>query len=247
MPDILIFLIYALLPAFGNLAGALLAESVRPPRWVIGAALHGAAGIAIALISIELMPRILKGLPMWAIATAFLAGAIVSFAMARGVRIVQSSGQDDNNGAKFRAWMVYAAIGADLFSDGMMTGAGGAVALNLGFLLAAAQLVANIPGGFAATANLRQYNVQRKRRIIISAAMFTPVLISALFGFAVLRSAPPAVQSAALAFIVGVLLLATIEDMVPEGDAPRPPRWSSTLAFSLGFTGLMLLSSYLSV
>lgn len=242
MSDFFVLLCYALLPGLGNFTGGMLAESIRPPRWIIGAALHGAAGVAIALISIELMPRILETVPIWGVVLSFLFGAAASFAMARGVSAMQSG----SNGDRFRAWMVYAAVGADLFSDGMMTGAGSAVALNLGLLLAAAQLLANVPGGFAAAANLRRHRVERRRRILVSAAMFLPVLASAALGFLMLRGAPDVVQSAVLAFIVGVLLLATIEDMVPEGDAPRPPRWSSTLAFAAGFAGLALLSRYLS-
>ena len=36
----LLVLAYALLPALGNLTGTALAENLRSPRWVIGAALH---------------------------------------------------------------------------------------------------------------------------------------------------------------------------------------------------------------
>ena len=55
----------ALLPAGGNIIGSLLAESVHPPKWLVGAALHAAAGIAIALVSIDLMPRILAETAVW--------------------------------------------------------------------------------------------------------------------------------------------------------------------------------------
>lgn len=230
---------YALLPALGNLAGAVIAENTRAPRWVIGAALHGAAGIAIALISIELMPRILRTLPMWGVVVAFLAGALASLALARTVSAVRGKG------AASRAWMIYVAIGADLVSDGTMTGAGSAVALEVGLLLAAAQLIANIPGGFAATANLRSHGVGRVQRLLASALMLAPVVASAALSFVILRDVSELVQNAVLTFIVGVLLLATVEDMIPEGDAPRPPRWSSTLAFALGFAALALSSRYL--
>jgi hypothetical protein len=43
----------------------------------------------------------------------------------------------------------------------------------------------------------------------------------------------------------GLLLVTTIEDVVPEGDAsPRLPRWISTTAFAAGFVGLAVLSTY---
>lgn len=232
---------YALLPAIGNLIGSLLAESLRTPRWVVGAALHGAAGIAIALVSIDLMPRILAHTPIGIIMLAFLLGAAATLLITRGVAGVR--GRVEQSGA--RAWMVYVAIAADLVSDGLMTGAGTSVAPGLGLLLAAAQSVANVPGGFAATANLRKHEVARRYRLGMAALMFVPVVVSAVAGFVLLGTASDTGRHAALAFIVGVLLLATIEDIIPEGDAPRPPRWISTASFAAGFAALGLVSAYL--
>lgn len=237
MEHIGLILLYALLPAAGNIAGALLAEGVKPPRWVIGASLHGAAGIAIALISIELTPRILEATTVWVMIAGFLAGAAASYYLARGVNLIRSRA----SGANFRAWMVYVAVSADLFSDGLMTGIGSATALKLGLFLAASQFLANIPGGFAAGANLRANRAPQRQRIMAAFLLCAPALVSCLVGYVILRGAAPALQYGALAFVVGILLLATIEDMIPEGDAPRPPRWSSSLAFAIGFCALAAL------
>ncbi|WP_205470541.1 hypothetical protein [Breoghania sp. L-A4] len=141
--------------------------------------------------------------------------------------------------------MVYFAVMADLFSDGMMTGAGSAVGTELGFLIGATQAVANIPGGFAATANFRDDRMPRWRRMAMAGLLLVPTLASALFGFVLLRGGGAWFQSAALAFIIGLLLLATVEDVLPEGDAPQPPRWISTAAFAGGFAAMALLSGYL--
>ncbi|WP_205470542.1 hypothetical protein [Breoghania sp. L-A4] len=84
MSDTTTVLIFALLPVLGNFAGSLLAECIHTPRWLLGAALHGAAGVAIALVSIDLMPRILQSAPMWLLVLAFLAGAFVSVMLYRG-------------------------------------------------------------------------------------------------------------------------------------------------------------------
>jgi ZIP family zinc transporter len=239
MTDILVVLALAVLPALGNLAGTLLAEMVLPPRWVVGAALHGAAGIAIALITFDLMPLIIDTVPLWNIVAAFALGAAVSVGLAYAIR---SIGQRSESG-EFHAWMIYMAIGADLFSDGMMTGAGTAVNINLGLLIALAQLVANIPGGFASTANLRRRKVTRRIRVIASAFMFSAVIASTMLGFLLLRDNTQEVQNTVIAAIVGLLLLATVEDIIPEGDAPRPSRWLSSLAFTTGFVGLAVASS----
>lgn len=60
-----------------------------------------------------------------------------------------------------------------------------------------------------------------------------------------LRESTVAVQNTVIAAMVGLLLLATVEDLIPEADAPRPSRWVSSLAFTLGFIGFALASSYL--
>src|SRR5690606_8080490 len=105
--------------------------------------------------------------------------------------------------------------------------------------------VANIPGGFAATANLDPERYSSRRKILVAASMVIPVTGSALAGLWLLGDASPRVQHAALMVIVGILLLATVEDMIPEADAPQPARWLSTSAFTLGFAGMALSSHYL--
>ena len=72
-----------------------------------------------------------------------------------------------------------------------------------------------------------------------------PIFVSAMIGYLALRDAPDWVQGLAIAAIVGLLLTATIEDLIPEGDAPRPPRWASTVVFASGFSGFVLLSTSL--
>jgi ZIP family zinc transporter len=240
MNEFVIVVLYAVLPAFGNLVGALLAERVDPPRWAVGASLHGAAGITIALVSIDLMPRILDALSAWVAVVAFVGGAAISVLLAHAVGATRRV-QDNAS----RAWMVYAAIGADLVADGMMVGAGSAIASALGLMLAAAQALANIPGGFAAGANLRAREVARSRRIATAWLMFVPVLTSAGAAFALLAGSSPQAKTVVLALLLGVLLLATIEDISPEGDAPRPRRWISSACFAAGFGGFVLLSSAL--
>lgn len=237
MNDFLRVMLFAALPALGNIGGVALAELMRPPKWVSGALLHGAAGIAIAIVATELMPRSTAMISMWALALAFIVGAIASLGLANLVNSVSQ-----HAGGTTGAWMVYAAIMADLVSDGLIVGAGSAASLELGVFLAGAQLIANMPGGFAASSNLRRRHVTRRMRLLAGALVSLPIFVAAAFGFLVLRAAPDLVQGLCLAAIAGLLVAATVEDLVPEGDAPRPPRWSSTLALAIGFAGIAALS-----
>lgn len=233
-------LMYALLPAVGHSLGALLAECVRPPRWVVGVALHGAAGIAIALVSIDFMPRVLKTVPMPILLSAFVAGCFLSLAAWRAIKVLKKP-----LGSSAGALAAYGAVTIDLISDGLMTGAGAAIEARLGLFLAAAQAFANMPGGFAVTADLSHDNISRFKRLSIAAGLVVPVSVAAVTGMLALQGRSDMVQNTVLMVIAGMLLLATIEDTIPEGDAPRPPRVISTIAFGSGFVALALSSHYL--
>ena len=57
MSDDLLVLRIAMMPAAGNFLGGLVAEMFRVSARTLSRALHAAAGIVIAVVGIELMPR----------------------------------------------------------------------------------------------------------------------------------------------------------------------------------------------
>jgi ZIP family zinc transporter len=231
----------ALLPVGGMLLGALSAEWWRLSHHAIGAVLHAAAGVAVAVVSVELMPRIVQDIAPWQLAGAFLLGAAASVAMVAVVKYAVRNLRLGEAGP----WKVYLAVAVDLMGDGLMIGIGSAVATGLGVMLGLSQVVANIPGGFVALANLRDKGVSRSIRLGATASLAVPVLIGAALGFWLLRGQSVDLQNAALAFVVGMLLLATIEDLVPEADEPHTRRLITTAAFAAGFTFFALISPYL--
>lgn len=239
--DILLPIAIALLPAIGTIIGGLIAESTKAPKWVVGAALHAAAGIAIAVVSVDLMPRIMDEGAVLAAMLAFATGAAFSVLLVWGVRYAQRHA--DGHQTATGVWMIYAAIAADLFGDGLMTGIGYSVSSSLGVILGLSQLIGNIPGGFGAMAGFKSEGVPRNRRLMIIATFAVPIVCGAGIGFLGLRDATSFTQMLALAFVVGILLLATVEDTLPQGDEPEPPRHLSTAAFSGGFIFFAVLAS----
>ena len=237
MDGLVRILLLCLLPGVGTFAGGVLALWTRPPGWFVGVALHGAAGIAIAVVSLELMPRaIADGETPWLV-LAFVGGAAFSIVLSLlvGRMIDKPSG----------ALMVVVATAVDLATDGLMTGVGSSIAAGLGLLLAVSQVLGNVPNGFAATANLGD-RLSGGKRLALLAALPLVALVGGVAGFLALRDADPAIQSAALAFMAGVLLLATIEDTVSQGDEPQPPRRYSSLAFAGGFALMMVITEVVS-
>ena len=245
MPELLNILLIALLPAVGTMAGALLAEWKQPPRNLTGAALHAAAGIATAVVAVELMPRAVERAEQWILALGFMAGAGASILLARSTTWLQH--RLGSSGHRAGIWTVYCAVATDLLIDGLTTGAGAGVSSALALLLAGSQILANIPGGFSVTANFREAGVGRRKRLIAASLYpLTPVLGGAL-GYLALRDVTNLVMGIALAFFAGLLLLATIEQIVPEADKPGTPLGISSPAFAAGFVVLMLMSAYANV
>lgn len=233
-------LLLALLPTLGTVLGVLLAEWRRPPGWLTGGALHMAAGLATAVAAIELIPRSQDRTETWIIAIALLVGACVSLGFYR-ISLRMQGGPKGHS----LIWGAYTAIVIDLFSDGLMTGGGSAVEGDLGVLLAASQVVGNLPGGFAITAGFRHAGVDRDKRL--KAALSYPIVpvVGAAVGFLALNGAGDMLTGFVLALFAGLLITATVEDLVPEADQLGAPRRISSPSFAVGFVLLLMMSAYL--
>lgn len=76
MSELLTVIGLALLPALGNFAGGLLAEFRRPSKRSLNRALHAAAGIVLAIVAVELLPRALQNLSGWLVGILFGVGVV---------------------------------------------------------------------------------------------------------------------------------------------------------------------------
>lgn len=76
MTDLMTVLGLAMLPALGNFSGAMAAEAMHASPRNLNRALHAAAAIVIAIVSVELMPRALEATSAWVIALAFALGGL---------------------------------------------------------------------------------------------------------------------------------------------------------------------------
>jgi len=246
MDSIWLVLGLALLPALGNFGGGLVAEASRTTGRRLNYALHGAAGLVIAVVAVEIMPRVLESLSAWLIALSFALGGIAYVGIEKLVEGLQKrqgqQGQQRESDQK-GVWMIYIAVSIDLFSDGLLIGAGSAVSLPVALILAAGQVLADIPEGFAAIANMKDKGIPRRKRILLSASFAIPVLSAAAFAYFVLKSQPEAFKFAALTFTAGLLTVAAIEDMIAEAHESGEDTHVSPLAFMGGFVLFVLVSA----
>lgn len=231
-------IVLALLPFAGNFAGGILAEVVNVTERRVSIALHAAAGIVFAVVAVELMPRTLENAPAWVVILGFCIGGLLSIVLKEIVQRLQAA-----SGGNAGPWMIYIAVSIDLFTDGLLIGTGSAVSFSLALLLALAQVLADLPEGFASIANFRSRGVPRRMRILLSLGFAAPILVAAVGSYWLLRDASSAWQMGVLSVATGMLVVLAVEDIVPEAhegeDFPL-----ATGAVIAGFALFTLISAY---
>ena len=238
MTSYLQVLALALMPGLGSFAGGLTAEVVAATPRILSRALHAAAGIAIAVVAVEMMPEVLGGAPPWAIVGGLCAGGV--FYVGLEWLIGRLQGGEEHTGT----WMIYVAVAIDLFGDGLMIGVGSVVSFELGLILALGQAMADAPEGFATISNFRHKGQPRARRFLLSASLAVPCLAGATIGYWLLRDQSETLQLTGLAFTAGILLIAAVEEMMREAHEAAEDTHGSAGFFIGGFALFTLVSSY---
>lgn len=242
MSDYLTVLLLAAMPAAGNVCGGLLAEVLPFSRRVLSLALHGAAGIVLAVIGLELMGEALEADPPWAPVLGLLAGGGFAVLLDQSADYIRSrrGGGTSSKGP----WMIFIGVAIDLFSDGVMIGTGSTISVGLGFLLALGQVPADIPEGFATIAAFKDQGVPRMRRMMLSASFALPVLLGATVGYWGVRDLPEVYKFVLLAFTAGILLTVAIEEIIGEAhETIEDSRWDSIVLVA-GFALFALITVY---
>lgn len=239
--DFLLVLLYAALPALGNMAGGLMAERMHVSPARLSLALHAAAGVVIAIVAVEIMPEALKVASPWLVLGAFVLGGLLLLGVERATRHVTAR---FGGGAKSAsAWVIFAGVAIDLFSDGLMIGAGSTIGLGLGLLLALGQIPADVPQGFATMATFKRQRVPRRTRLLLLAGLAVPMLLGATLGYFAMRGQAEALKMAVLALTAGALTTLVVEEIVPEAHEGEEGRLAGL--FFLGGFALFSAVSFL--
>lgn len=221
-------MLLALMPAGGNFLGGLLAEFLRVSQRTLSFALHTAAGIVLAVLGIELMPEALETGPAWVMLLAFMGGGVFAILVDKSLELVQTRAGDVPGEEATGPWGIFFGVSVDLFSDGILIGTGSVIDPALGFLLALAQVPADIPEGFATIATFKNKGVGRAKRLLLSASFALPILLGTTLGYWGVRGQPDAVKFGLLAFTAGILLTIAIEEIVVQAhETGKESSWAS--------------------
>lgn len=239
--DYLKVLALAAMPALGNFIGAWLTDIVNVSQRTLSLALHSAAGVALAVVSIELMPRVLRADPPWLVVLAFVAGGAFFILIDHFIGLMRALAGTEIESAPLA---IFFGVAVDLFSDGVMVGTGSTISIGLGLLLALGQLPANMPEGFATIAAFKRQRLSRRKRLALAASLSVAVPLGASIGYWVVRDQPEIVKLVLLSFTSGILVTVVVEEMIPAAHEGGDAQFA-TAVFVGGFALFTLLSVYL--
>jgi zinc transporter, ZIP family len=241
MDEYLKVLALAMMPAMGNLAGGLFAIASDISERTLSFALHAAAGVALAVVSVELFPRVLKADTPWMIVLAFAAGGGFFVLIDYSIDLMQNlAGKAEVSAASLA---IFIGVAVDLLSDGVMVGTGSTITFGLGLLLALAQVPANVPAGFATIAAFERNGVSSRMRLLLTVLLSVSVVIGATLGYWLLRGQAEIMKLVLLAFTSGILITVVVEEMIPAAHEGKDARFA-TAGFVASFALFTLLSVY---
>jgi zinc transporter, ZIP family len=242
MQEFLFALTLSALPVVSNFMGAMLAEALPLSKRTLGLALHAVAGVLLAIVATELIPKVIIAKPVWAtILALFLGGAFfVQVNQLLNLSKNRLRGVDHNT----VSWVIFLSMAIDLFGDGLMIGTSLTIAPHLGVMLASARVVAHIPEGFVTNAEFKSQKMPRTERFLLLAALIIPVWLGATLGYLGLRGQAELPKLIVLAFTTGTLIVAIVEEILPEAHRTQDTN-GSTLTFIGSFALSMLFSAYL--
>lgn len=241
--EFLTILLLVLLPVGGNFLGGLVTEFYRVSESHVGIALHAAVGVLLAVIGVELMPRVIMADPPWLVVLFFVLGGAFFLLVDHYLHLMTNRLAILTGMKNPSAVAIYFGIAVDLFTDGLLIGTGFTISAGLGLYLALGQTTADIPEGFAGMASLKRYNMKRWMRLALGASFLIPALAGAVIGYYLLRGRPQIWQLSLLSFSAGILATVAVEEIVPEGHQEDESQFAA-LAFIGGFALFTFLSLY---
>lgn len=240
-------LLYALIPALVMAASGAIATLRTPSPWLRAAILHFAAGVVVAVVTVEIVPDVMRAHR----AGETIVGFVIGVAAMLGIRALGRNEEKQARGpvatsslaaGRFPSGMV-AGVAVDVAVDGLMLGIGFAAGAKEGRLLALALTIELISLGLATSTSLGEAGVGRPRRVAFISGIALLFTLSAVLGLTLLGHLPPHVLAGVLSFGTAALLFLVVEELLVEAhEEPETPLLTAT--FFAGFLLILILGMY---
>lgn len=226
-------LLFSLLPVIAMVAGGAITVFLKPGQGFRSAILHFASGVVLSIISVELLPNIMKQhLPLDVI-IGFAAGILLMFLVEyftkKSLSVAQTGAAE-----KGLSKSMLVILGIDISVDALLLGTGFAAGEEEGTLLAVALAIEVLALGLVLTNELLDGGVTAKKiflTLIGGGIYFLVIAVVGSFFFQYLQGAALEVL---LSFGMAALLYLAVEELLTE-TSKIPEKPYMTLSFFVGF------------
>lgn len=224
-------LAFAFIPVFAVLVGALIAVWRKPGAGLESALQHLAAGVVFGAAAAEILPQVKHDASIW----TTLIGGVLGVATMLGIKSLEGRW-------KGPVGMV-AAIGIDIFVDGLVLGLAFLARRKAGLLMTIALTLEVLFLGLTVTTELGESLTSRFKVVAASVALALLLPVGVLVAMPV-ATLPPHIIGGFLTFgLMALLYLVTEELLVDAHEKPDSPGISAM--FFVGFLGLLIVEEML--
>ncbi len=230
----MVIVLYTLIPMGISIIGGLVASIYVPKQKFISALQHFVAGVVIAAVSIELLPKILGHKSTWTVEAGFVIGVVFMLLMQK-LSLVATKKE-----AKEKLPLgLIASSAIDLLVDGIL--------ISISFLAGKASgILITISLSFCAfflnltvSSILTQKKCRKATQLVAICAIAFMLPIGAFIGSRILSQFPSSILVGTIAFGVAALLYLGIEELLSEAHKQRDTTMTSA-SFFLGFLAILL-------
>ncbi|GGR27170.1 ZIP family metal transporter [Deinococcus ruber] len=223
-----------LIPVAATILGGVAASYRVPAERTRSFVQHFAAGVVFAAVAGELLPEITKGHQPLGVVIGFVLGVLVML----GVR--QFAERLERQPGSAGSVSLIAAVGIDVFIDGLLIGVGFAAGARVGTLLVIALTMELLFLGVSVVASLMQAGSSRSRSILTVMGLSVAVIAGAVLGGTLLQHVSGLALEIGLSFGAAALLYLVTEELLTEAHEVKETPLI-TAAFFAGFVALYLL------
>lgn len=230
--------IYILLPMITIIIGGLLALIYESSSAFYSIILHFSAGVVFSVISVELLPHIIKIHDAGRIISGFTGGFI--FLMGFIYLINKLKQKEKEKNVKGLSLGLILGSGIDIALDGFLLGIGFSAGKQEGVLLSCAMAVENLTLSIATATTLKTANISFKKSAGIVTGLGAVFFITGLTGEYLFEKVSNNTMEIIMSFAIAALLFLVAEELLVKAHEQKDNIWR-TAPFFIGFLLFLIL------
>lgn len=240
-------LIFSLFPFFCINIGGLFGTFFHIKGNARSFLLHLAAGVIFAVVSIDMLPHVVRGQSVAFVAIGFFTGLVLMLGIKYLTRRFEKQRKNTlpqkestHIRLSFLPWALLVGIAVDILIDGILLGIGFSAGKTEGLLLCIALSMELLALGLVVSTELKKENFQRRTALLTILILSLSICFGALVGSVILNYISEKALIGILAFGLSALMYLVTEELLVEAHEVKDTPLNTAVFFVGFFVFLMI-------